>query len=254
MKRTLLLASLALASSLTAHAESYGIHFLGTTTDPVTGIAGVVPIGNFNNITQAAATFTLNNSAGTLSAATLTLSGPAAAKGYTTGGPVGTGGNDSLIHGYIDSGNSGTQGSVTLTLAGLTGSSYDLYIYTQGDAPRPTNLGDGLPQYTVNGTDYFAAILGGAYGGSLIQAGTQSTELAAYPGGPATKGNYVYVPGVVPTVGGTITIVTNSNDATFRSPVNGLELVAVPEPSSYALMFAGLGALFFMFRIRRAAV
>ncbi len=254
MRKTLLLATLAVASSLTVHAESYGVHFLGSTTDSVTGVAGVVPIGNYNNITQAANTFVLNNSAGTLSAATLTLSGPAAAKGWTTGGPTGTGGNDSLIHGYIDSGNSGTQGSVTLTLAGLTGSSYDLYVYAQGDAARPTNLGDGLPEYTVNGTSYYAALLGGAYGGSLVQAGTQSTELAAFPGGPATKGNYVYVPGVVPTLGGTITIVTNSNDATFRSPVNGLELIAVPEPGAYVMMFAGLSALIVVFRIRRAAV
>ncbi len=253
MKKTLLLASLALASSLTAHAQNYGVHFLGTTADPVTGTAGVVPIGGFNNITQAANTFPITDSSG-LNPVLLTLSGPAAAKGYTTGGPVGTGGNDSLIHGYIDSGNAATQGSVTLTLAGLTGSSYDLYVYTQGDAPRPGNLGDGLPQYTVNGTDYYAAILGGAYAGSLVQDGTQSTELASYPS-PLTKGNYLYVPGVVPTLGGTITIVTNSNNATFRSPVNGLELVAVvPEPGAYAMMFVGLSVLFLMCRIRRATV
>jgi hypothetical protein len=41
-----------------ADAESFGIHFLGNTTDGVTNVAGLVPISGWNNITNANSAFT----------------------------------------------------------------------------------------------------------------------------------------------------------------------------------------------------
>lgn len=251
----MLIAAAAGLGSLNARAETYGVHFLGNTMDTVTLTAGVVPIGGWNNITQAANTFVVNSS--DLSTfASLTLSGPGAANGYSTG-PAGTGGNNSLMHGYLDSGGNGGQAatgtgatSVTLTLTGLTGPAYNLYIYDMGDAPRPGNLGDGLPEYSVNGTNYYTATLGGTFAG-FVQGQTQSTELSSYPS-TLTNGNYILVSGVVPTAGGTITLVTNNNNQTFRSPLNGFELVAVvPEPSAVAYLLLGVCGAALAVRTRR---
>lgn len=250
---------------LNAHAESYGLHFLGTTTDPVTGTAGVFPIGNWNNYgvnpTATPTVNAVNNSAGMLSTTTLTISGPGAQNGYrTTGNAALTGGNASLENGYFDAGGIGGQAAtgtgataVTFTLTGLTSAAYNIYIYDAGDNARPGNIGDGLPDYTINGTDYFTAILGGAFT-TFTQGQTQSTELSAVPS-TLTPGNYILVSGVVPTAGGTITITANNDNRTFRSPVDGIELVGVvPEPSTYALVALGLGGFVLVRRVRRASV
>lgn len=253
-----LIATVSSLAGLTAQAQNYGIHFVGNTVDPVTAAAGVVPLANYNNITQAAATFAITDSSG-LNPATLTLAGPGAGNGFSNA-TVGNGGNNSLMHGYLDSGGTGGAGatgtgtsSVTLTLSNLTSPSYDLYVYTLGDAPRPGNLGDGLPQYTVNGTNYFAAIQGGAFSGTFVRDGTQSTQLTAFPNPNAlTAGNYLLVQGVTP-VAGTITLVTNADNRTFRSPVNGLQLIAVPEPSTTAIAALGLLGAVVVMQLRRRA-
>lgn len=252
----LMIATVTSLAGLTAQAQNYGIHFLGNTADPVTGVSGVVPMGGYNNITQAAASFPITDAAG-LNAATLTLSGPGAGRGFSNA-TVGNGANFSLMHGYLDAGGTGGAGatgtgtsSVTLTLSNLTRPAYDLYVFTLGDAARPGNLGDGLPQYTVNGTDYFAAVQGGAFSGTFVRDGTQSTQLTQFPNpNTLTQGNYLLVQGVVP-VNGTITLVTNTDNRTFRSPVNGLELIAVPEPSTVVIGLVGLVGAVVASKLRR---
>lgn len=255
----LLLAAVTSLAGLTAQAQNYGVHFLGNTADPVTGPSGVVPISNYNNITQAAGTpFAITDSTG-LNPVTLTLTGPGAGNGYSNA-TVGNGGNFSLMHGYLDAGGVGGQGStgtgtasVTLTFTNLTSPAYDFYVYTLGDAARPGNIGDGLPQYTVNGTDYFAAVQGGAFSGTFVRDGTQPTQLTQFPNpNNLTQGNYLLVEGVTP-VNGTITLVANADNRTFRSPVNGLELIAVPEPSTTAMAVLGLLGAVVVFQVRRRA-
>jgi hypothetical protein len=110
----------------TAKAEFFGIHFLGNTTDGVTGTAGVVPVLGCNNITNVNHVFTsgtIRSSDGTVSA-TLTLSGSNRANGWNSG-TAADGRNGSLMRGYYDA---MANGPATVTISGLTGSSYTVYI------------------------------------------------------------------------------------------------------------------------------
>ena len=212
--------ALAVASANLVHAESWGINFLGdTTSDTVTGTAGVVPIGNWNNITNTTTSSgTISSSDGSLSA-TWALSGPAAANGWHSGAAV-DGANSSLLHGYCDVGNGGP---ANMTISGLTGAAYTVYVYTEGDNTRPGNGGDWLPNYTVNNVTNCAAVLSGAFTG-FIQSGTTTINNNTYPPG-LTYGNYNVFFNVTP-VGGVITVSAGMDSRTWRSPFNGIELVS----------------------------
>ena len=241
----LTLAAAACLGMTMAQAQNYSVNFLGSTTDAVTATAGVVPLGGFNNIPQQAASFVITDQS-SLNPATLTLSGPGANNGYRTVPANGDGGNSSLMHGYIDAsgaGGPGTMGpgigSVTLTLSGLTGVAYNVYLYDLGDLARPSNFGDGYPEYTVNGTNYYTATLSGAFNG-FVQGQTQSTQLSSFPPNPTlTPGNYIVISNVAP-IGGTITLQANADNRTFRSQLDGFQLIAVPEPSTATIVVVGL--------------
>ena len=128
--------------------QSFGIKFLGNTTDAVTGTAGVLPISGWNNIADATYTVgTIYSSDGTVSA-TLTRSGPGMANTWNSGA-FSDGENDSLMDGYQDAGQNG--GPATNVISGLAGSAYDVYLYTGGDVARPSSGTDYLPNYTING-------------------------------------------------------------------------------------------------------
>jgi len=204
-----------------AQAESFGIKFLGNSATTVNGSAGVVFLSGWTNI--ATATFTSGtvwSSDGSV-LATLTRSGAGLANLWHSGSG-GDGENGSLLDGYNDcQANSPT----TNVISGLTGSFYTVYIYTAGDSARPANNTQWLPNYTVNGTEYCTATLdgNGAFLG-LIKGGLTTVNNNIYP--PAiTYGNYIEIDNVVP-VGGTITISANSDNRTWRSPLNGIEIVA----------------------------
>ena len=206
-------------------AESYGINFLGNTTAKVIGNAGVLPMANWNNITNATFTAGTILSSDGLTSATLMISG-AAARAWNSG-TVNDGGNGSLLNGYMDLGSNNTVGStVTATnvISGLPGSQYDVFLYMQADAARPGNNTDRLPNYTINGTRYYTATLGGSSFGGFIRAGTTSANNNNYPPG-LTYGNYVEVDNVVP-INGTITILGEADTQSWRSPLNGIEIVA----------------------------
>jgi hypothetical protein len=204
-----------------ARAESFGIKFLGNSATTVNGSAGVIAITGWNNI--AISNFTAGtvwSSDGSVSA-TLTRSGPGAANTWHSGS-AGDGGNGSLLDGYNDLQKNSPAMNI---ISGLTGSSYTVYLYTAADTARPSNNGDWLPNYTVNGTVYCTATVdgNGAFLG-LIQGGVTAVNNNTYP--PAlASGNYIEIDNVVP-VGGVITITANSDNRTWRSPLNGIEIVA----------------------------
>lgn len=232
-----------------ANAQNYGIKFLGSTTDPVTGSAGVVSISGWNNIANGTYNSGTVLSSDGLSSATLTLAGTAAHNTWRSTGGVMTGGNDSLMNGYMDV----TKGSSsTITLSGLaSGGLFNVYLYTFGDQTRPSNSGDLLPNYSVNGTTYYMPTLGvgtstynatttsvGGPFSSFVQGTTYSINTTNSTINASDFGNYLEIMNVSAT-GGVITIGGGLDTTTWRSPLNGFEIVAVPEPTVTALSLMG---------------
>ena len=204
----------------TARAESFGIHFLGNTTDQVTGIAGVVPISGWTNINTSFTSGTIRSSDGAVTA-TLALTGSGRANGWNSG-TAANGGDGSLMRGYCDA---MANGPLTATISGLTGSSYTLYLYTQGDSQKPGNGGDWIPNYTINGSTIYTPTLGGGFA-RYVQGGMTLANTNQYPPAQA-YGNYIRWNNGVP-VNGVITISASSDNRSFRSPLNGIELVLNP--------------------------
>ena len=218
-------ASIAIIASVAfgniAQAESFGIHFLGNDANQVTGIAGVKPVSGWNNIANSSFTSGSISSSDGLVSATLAMSGNGRTLGWNSG-ITADGGSGSLMRGYNDA---GVNNSVTDTISGLTGSAYSVFLYTQGDTKRPANGTDGLPNYTINGTRYYTATMGG--GGTFPgfkQGGVTFANSNTYPTA-LTYGNYIEIDNVVP-VNGAITISANSDNGAWRSPLNGIEIVA----------------------------
>jgi autotransporter-associated beta strand protein len=216
----------------------FGIHFLGTaTTDPVTGTAGVVPIGSWNNVPPAASTLkeTITGSDGA-STATLIFSGAQANNAYNSG-LTGDGANLSLMHGILDAGNGGGT-SAMITVSNLSSGCYNVYIYTYSDGAKPGAAGNNLPNYGVNGTTYYTGVLGNGTSTYDIEAtalpgvgfaggfseGTIFTANTGVAIHAAAFGNYIEIANV-PAIGGVITVIPEADTTTFRSPCNGIELV-----------------------------
>lgn len=234
------LAGMAAAGSLVA--QDFGIHFLGNTTDNVTGTAGVVPITNWNNIPPGTGSGTITANDGTTTA-TLNRSGGQANNGWDSG-LAGDGANQSLMDGYLDAGTYGGSPAI-ITISGLTNSYYNVYIYTFPDGGRPQNSGDWLPNYSVNGTTYYCPVIGNSgtstydttgatVGGAGFTGFIQGTPVFANSSAKpnATNfGNYILIANVQPS-GGVITIEPEKDGTTYRSPFNGIELIATTPPAA----------------------
>ena len=230
----------AFLSGMQARAESFGINFIGNTSDLVTGTAGVLPITNWNNVSGATFTSGSIQSSDGLISATLNLSGAVAAGSWHSGA-TSDGGNGSLMDGYIDPGANHSSGaSVVSTISGLTGSSYSVYLYIYSDASHPGDGGQWLPNYSINGTSYFAPSLGngattwnststsvgGAFTG-FVKAKAYAANFNTATANPSDFGNYIQIDNVVP-VSGVITIISETSSQSWRSPLNGIEIVGVP--------------------------
>jgi predicted alpha-1,6-mannanase (GH76 family) len=225
--------------------KAYGIKFLGNTSDPVTGTAGVYPISGWNNIANGSYTAGTIYSSDDSTTATLTLSGSGAANTWNSGAfPDGQ--NSSLMNGYQDA---GQNAAATDVISGLTGSAYDVFLYTAGDNPRPNSATDYLPNYTINGTTYYTATLDG-YDAILqiLQSVPASQNSSTYPT-TQLAGQYLKISNVVP-VGGQITITAGADSLTYRSPLNGIELVSVGnapqimvQPTPHRLYTGGVAQL-----------
>lgn len=193
-------------------------------TASVAGGAGALSITNWNNIANTTFTSGTIHSSDGQATVTLTLSGSGGASGWNNASTV-DGSNGSLMKGYDDAGSN--LGAVTNRISGLTGSSYSVFIYVDGDVSRRSAAGDMLPNYTVNGTRYYAAALGGAFAG-FVRGSPTANNTSQYP--PSlTYGNFLEIGNVVPAAG-VITVSASSDTTTFRSPLNGLEIVASAGP------------------------
>jgi hypothetical protein len=229
------------------HAQNYGVHFLGNTTDDVSGTAGVVPIGNWNNIGSSFSSGSITASGGA-SSATLSLSGAWPGDGGWNSGEAGNGSDLSLLHGFMDAGNPAL--SVTATVSGLPdGQLFNVYLYAFGDSGKPGGTGNNLPNYSVNGNVAYAAVLGVAASTYTANDWAITTGFPGFIAGTVTNantpcevpvgnfGNYIVVSNVVP-VAGTITVQSEADMTSFRSPMNGIEIVPA-SGASFGVHFLG---------------
>lgn len=241
----LLLVVAALLAARQLNAQNFGIHFLGNQpSDLVTNAAGVVPITNWNNIANS--TYTPGNATTIIGSdgsttATLVLSGGQANNAWSSG-LTGDGADFSLMNGLLDAG-AGNNPAV-VTVSNLTSAYYDVYIYTFTDQSRPANSGDWLPNYSVNGTTYYVPVLGNtgastyttngeSVGGVGFSGYVESTPVLANNNAlvpPGNYGNYIEVT-TVQASGGIITVIPEANSTTWRSPLNGIELVPTTAPA-----------------------
>lgn len=220
----------------------------------IKGRAGFVAITNWNNIDNAH--FPVGNSTNIYSSdgsslATLTLTDGGVNNAWNSG-ITGNGADLSLMHGYIDAGTYGGVDAVA-TITGLTDASYDVYIYCFPDSTRPANSGDGLPNYTVNGTTYYAPVLGAggtstynatstSVGGGgfkgFVQATTLTTNDFNADLSAASFGNYIKIASVS-AAGGQIIVQAEADTTTYRSPLNGIELVSTSSGQAFGINFLG---------------
>jgi hypothetical protein len=128
---------------------------------------------------------------------------------------------------------------------------YDLYVYTVTNSSTTSaelNLSTGQ---TSGPSAYYVDEQNGAnFNGTSFIQGEATTQAAA------TTANYVEFALVAP-VGGvlTVSLIAKSPDTVDGIGVNAFELVEVPEPSSEAMLVAGIGSLLFLVRrqLRREA-
>ena len=220
----------------------------------IKGRAGVVAVSGWNNIANQ--TYPLGNptniyASDGITTAQLNLTDGGSTNAWNSG-LTGDGSVYSLMHGYIDAGNYGGVDAIA-TISGLTDASYDVYLYCFPDTTRPNNGTDGLPNYSVNGTSYYAPILGNggastytvntnSVGGTgfagFVQATTSATNDFNRDLSASSFGNYIKI-GSVSTIGGQITIQAEADATTYRSPLNGIQLVSTSSSQVYSIHFLG---------------
>ena len=109
----------------------------------------------------------------------------------------------------------------------MTGSSYTVYLYTQADAQRPSSGTDWIPNYTINGVTIYTPTMTPPFS-RFVQGGMTLMNTNSYPNGLVT-GNYIRWNNGIPS-NGVITVSANTDNRSYRSPLNGIELVLNTNP------------------------
>lgn len=239
--KSLLVAALAgLALSAVAEAAVVSINFTGNAgangSLSASDVAGALPVSNWNNATSGGA---LVDSTGAASTITVTYSVGGWSNQY-----VGTAtANERLMKGYLDI--SGTTSTITLNNLSAA-QTYQIYLYSDGE-----NTSSGTPAartgtFTINGIATGISDVAGAQ-----FAGTFTPVTAGTTG----AGNYTIV-----TVTGSTSYaisaqgtVADAIDNVYRAPLNGLQVVSVPEAGTASLLGA-CGLLALVRRRRHRAV
>jgi hypothetical protein len=126
----------------------------------------------------------------------------------------------------------------SITASGIPYVAYDLYVYMYDDGPGRAGL------FTVGSTTYYARGFGPSEGdGNPDFDGTGyvlSTDTTLGAGSDIDQGNYVLFSGLT---GSSFTLDMDAINAGSldRNKVAGIQIVAVPEPGTFAL--AGFGAV-----------
>jgi hypothetical protein len=277
MKKTLLFAT-ALAALSTSHAVTVvSINFVGNAgvagelaagdvaglpnaQSPVPGVNTFVP--NWNNVSGNSA----SGSAGGIVTSTATSTGASVAWTTDLGGwslPDTLSGanntaNRTMMKGYLDAAS-----AASVTVSGLTGADfttpYTVIVYFDGDNGGSWRVGNySISGNTLGGEDSEGVNFnaGGLAGGNENPDGLFQIPVAGGPGnvvwpvagGNNGEGNYVVFTGVT---GSSFTINAGGGASADipRAPINGFQIIAVPEPS--AAFFAALAFSGMMMRRRR---
>jgi hypothetical protein len=202
------------AVSAASASSAIDVQFSGSDSHAQTGAAVIGQAGDaWNNFTTGSqANRFLVDTSGAQSGVTLSFSSSQSYESdasYTqfTGTPYAN-----LMQGYLVG--RGTS-DIDLTFGGLTaGQEYGFYVYTQGD-DNSKNRSIGIS----------------ANGGA--QTSSTQSDIGTFVEGD----NYLYIVATANSLGVVDLVGQNLND---EGNINGVQLLAVPEPSSVALLLAGL--------------
>ena len=231
-----LLALLGLSAGLaSASVVSWNYDNNGTVTG--TNVAGVVPVANWNNSWPSNPTTDLVDDSGAATTVDIVYQSfnSWSIVGSHPGVDLDGSYNRELLNGYLNAGPAGwgppiTSSSVSFSQIGY--SQYDIIVYFSSDvAGREGSVTDGTTTY------YFNTVGPASVSGtSALFMGTTDTA-----GTYATTANYAIFQGLGG-AGQTITVQMRDNDE--WGGIAGFQVVAVPEPASFAafLGLAGLGA------------
>jgi hypothetical protein len=199
-----------------APAGTISIDFIGSNPAGMapTESAGVVAARNWNAAAGAvrSAPLTLVDAGGAQTSASVTWSAP---DGTWQLPVVDQPGNTRMMKGYLDT---GSTSSATVSIAGLPGGTYDVYVYADGD----NKSYERAAAYTVRGTGMAATTL------SLTDAANANFSGTFTPA-ENSPGNYLRF-----RISGTGFVVeatpTAPEAGTRRAPINGLQIVPVAAP------------------------
>lgn len=243
MRKTTISSLIALFVASAASAQiSIGVNFtqdIGTGSLDANVTTGVVSAANWNNtfvpdavdsVAQTNTYLNLNNDSGSATATDLDLLGSTANGNWNTGGAW-----DPLFTGRTD--NNG----FTATFTDIEFDLYDVYVY----------IGAGSlsnKEWDITGTDADGAV-NLTYTASALAVNAATSFVEAANGTNTTAGNYFKVSGLT---GATLVVGADGTGGGRQAFTTGIQIVAVPEPSSYALIAGFFGLAWVMVRRRRA--
>jgi PEP-CTERM motif len=210
-----------------AHAATISIDFIGlaTTAMSTTESAGVIPVANWNSffgISQPTPQSLINDSGATTGASvTWAVNG----NHHWVPTTADTAGDSRMMRGYLDPSSTGT-----VTIANLpslfTSTGYEVYVYFDGD--NGANVRGA--NYEINSVvKSFTDLANSNFGGTFIE-GTNYHRFTSLNASSFTL------------------TATATTGGALRAPINGIQIVAVPEPS--AALLGGLGLLALLRRRR----
>lgn len=266
--------SLILGAIETQAASIIGVNFQGAfnsgTTLAAGDSAGVVAATNWNNIAAATSgsVANLNDNTGVASGVSFSYSG--SDTGYSITRTAGVTPDQKLLYGFASApakSGSGLTGGVentplTLHFSGLSYSAYNVYVYYESDAANRNGwISSGTVTWNAT-TGQFASTTGTIFGvqtdptNSLAGTYVQATNTTILPNGDSgiaatySSGNYVLFNNQT----------GSSFDITFgvqSDPgwgIAGVEIVAIPEPSSVCLIGLAVAVILVPFARRRLTV
>ncbi len=251
-----------------ARAQSIGIDWFGGSEAGVgttnqtqmqsSETAGVVPQANWNSFLgePQSGTGSLVLSNGTPSGATVTWMSN---NDWDTNATQTLSSNHRMMMGYLDTNDTSiTNVMVSGLPASLTGPGYNVIIYYDGE--NGTGTGEHrVGRYELNGVSMWGRDAGNRFDGAFVQAqsltdpapGLTGTQLDDQDAAVATvpAGNYMIFSGLNSAAFTLNVQASVSQGGTNRASINGMQIVAIPEPSTVVL--AALGALGLGLAVRR---